>query len=193
LKAGAGASAHQHFFHLVNGEQPMRETLRDKIRRWYILGIAVCLILGGAFLASLDSHQSKASTVASAVQALPPVQAVPVAAAAPEDHDAVMEHAHVMVAQRAPAPRTTGQAAPVPLPVPAPAAAAASPSSPSSSPASPVSTPAPTPVVAAAGGDGAAGRQVFRKCQACHSIEPGKNLLGPSLSGIVGRKAGAES
>jgi nitrite reductase (NO-forming) len=34
---------------------------------------------------------------------------------------------------------------------------------------------------------------VFRKCQACHSIEPGKNLLGPSLSGIIGRKAGTEA
>jgi nitrite reductase (NO-forming) len=33
---------------------------------------------------------------------------------------------------------------------------------------------------------------VFRKCQACHSLEPGKNILGPSLAGIVGRKAGAE-
>jgi nitrite reductase (NO-forming) len=33
---------------------------------------------------------------------------------------------------------------------------------------------------------------VFRKCQACHSLEPGKNILGPSLAGIIGRKAGAE-
>jgi nitrite reductase (NO-forming) len=32
-------------------------------------------------------------------------------------------------------------------------------------------------------GDPAAGRQVFRKCQACHSLEPGKKLLGPSLQG----------
>ena len=41
-------------------------------------------------------------------------------------------------------------------------------------------------------GDAAAGRQVFKKCQACHSIEPGKNMLGPSLAGIIGRKAGTE-
>ena len=40
-------------------------------------------------------------------------------------------------------------------------------------------------------GDAAAGHQVFRKCQACHSIEPGKNGLGPSLAGIVGEKAAA--
>jgi nitrite reductase (NO-forming) len=42
-----------------------------------------------------------------------------------------------------------------------------------------------------AAADLAAGRLVFRKCQACHSLEPGKNLVGPSLASIVGRKAGS--
>ncbi|MGA9439839.1 MAG: copper-containing nitrite reductase, partial [Pseudolabrys sp.] len=28
-----------------------------------------------------------------------------------------------------------------------------------------------------------------RKCQACHSLEPGKNGLGPSLAGLIGKKA----
>jgi nitrite reductase (NO-forming) len=41
-------------------------------------------------------------------------------------------------------------------------------------------------------GDAVAGRQVFKKCQVCHSLEPGKTILGPSLAGIVGRKSGAE-
>src|SRR5665213_2826080 len=41
-------------------------------------------------------------------------------------------------------------------------------------------------------GDPVAGRQVFKKCQACHSLEPGKTILGPSLAGIVGRKSGVE-
>jgi nitrite reductase (NO-forming) len=41
-------------------------------------------------------------------------------------------------------------------------------------------------------GDAVAGRQVFKKCQACHSLDPGKTVLGPSLAGIVGRKSGAE-
>jgi len=40
------------------------------------------------------------------------------------------------------------------------------------------------------GGDPQAGRQVYRKCQACHSLESGKNTLGPSLAGIIGKKAG---
>lgn len=34
--------------------------------------------------------------------------------------------------------------------------------------------------------DAAAGAAVFRKCQACHSIEP-VNRVGPTLSGILGR------
>jgi cytochrome c len=33
------------------------------------------------------------------------------------------------------------------------------------------------------------GEKVFAKCMACHSLEAGKNLIGPSLHGIVGRKA----
>lgn len=39
-------------------------------------------------------------------------------------------------------------------------------------------------------GDVAEGRQVFRKCQACHSLDAGKNGVGPSLARIVGEKAG---
>ena len=46
---------------------------------------------------------------------------------------------------------------------------------------------------ATAGGDPAAGRLVFRKCQACHSMEAGKAMLGPSLAGVIGRKAGSEA
>jgi nitrite reductase (NO-forming) len=42
-------------------------------------------------------------------------------------------------------------------------------------------------------GDADAGRQVFKKCQACHSLEPGKTILGPSLAGIVGRKSAADT
>lgn len=32
----------------------------------------------------------------------------------------------------------------------------------------------------------------FNQCKACHRVEPGKNLVGPSLFGVVGRKAGTE-
>ena len=29
----------------------------------------------------------------------------------------------------------------------------------------------------------------FAQCMSCHSVEPGKNLIGPSLHGVVGRRA----
>jgi cytochrome c len=35
------------------------------------------------------------------------------------------------------------------------------------------------------------GKVVFEKCAACHSLEAGKNDIGPSLAGIFGRKAGS--
>ena len=39
-------------------------------------------------------------------------------------------------------------------------------------------------------GDPANGEKVFRKCKACHALEPGKNKVGPSLAGVFGRTAG---
>ena len=64
----------------------------------------------------------------------------------------------------------------------------------------PPSPPAPEPRHAQAapppatipGGDREQGRQVYRKCQACHSLEPGKNGLGPTLAGIMNKKAASE-
>lgn len=42
-----------------------------------------------------------------------------------------------------------------------------------------------------AGPDPARGQQVFgRSCVACHSLEPDKNMTGPSLADLWGRKAG---
>lgn len=39
-------------------------------------------------------------------------------------------------------------------------------------------------------GDAARGGRLFRACAACHSLEPNRNMTGPSLSGVWGRKAG---
>lgn len=44
---------------------------------------------------------------------------------------------------------------------------------------------------AEATGDAAAGEKVFKKCKACHTLEAGKNKVGPSLHGVVGRPAGS--
>lgn len=45
--------------------------------------------------------------------------------------------------------------------------------------------------MAAADGDPEKGKHIFVKCQVCHSIDAGVNKLGPSLHGVVGRKAGS--
>ena len=36
-----------------------------------------------------------------------------------------------------------------------------------------------------------AGKTAFKKCALCHTTEAGKNKIGPSLFGIVGRKSAA--
>jgi cytochrome c2 len=42
--------------------------------------------------------------------------------------------------------------------------------------------------------DPAAGKSVFSsQCSICHSPQAGKNMIGPSLFGIVGRKTGSVS
>ena len=43
------------------------------------------------------------------------------------------------------------------------------------------------PAVAYADGDAVAGKRVFNQCAVCHSSQPGKTILGPSLFGVVGR------
>jgi cytochrome c len=43
-----------------------------------------------------------------------------------------------------------------------------------------------------ADGDADKGKKVFNKCKACHSLDAGKNKIGPSLHGVFGRKAGTE-
>ncbi len=42
---------------------------------------------------------------------------------------------------------------------------------------------------ALAEGDAAKGEKVFMKCKACHENEKGVNKVGPTLKGLVGRKA----
>jgi cytochrome c len=47
-----------------------------------------------------------------------------------------------------------------------------------------------TPVVAETG-DAARGQRDFGVCAPCHSLEPDRNMTGPSLAGLWGRKAGS--
>jgi cytochrome c len=39
--------------------------------------------------------------------------------------------------------------------------------------------------------DAAKGKAAFEQCRNCHSLKPAEHRYGPSLSGIIGRKAGA--
>ena len=95
-----------------------------------------------------------------------------------------------------PAPPVASAAPPATSPSPPTGAASQPPQTPQA-PAAPAPTtvaaatpPAATPLVT---GDLAHGRDVYRKCQACHSLAPGKNLVGPSLAGIFGKKAGGDA
>jgi cytochrome c len=48
------------------------------------------------------------------------------------------------------------------------------------------------PVAAADGGDVEKGRQVFKKCMACHTMDAGAaHKIGPNLRGVIGRTSGS--
>ena len=40
-------------------------------------------------------------------------------------------------------------------------------------------------------GDAQRGAQLLNQCKICHSLEAGKKMVGPSLHGLIGRKAGS--
>jgi len=46
------------------------------------------------------------------------------------------------------------------------------------------------PLSALGAGNIELGKKVFNKCKACHALKAGKNKVGPSLYGIMDRKAG---
>ncbi|MBQ0756965.1 MAG: c-type cytochrome [Amphritea sp.] len=46
-----------------------------------------------------------------------------------------------------------------------------------------------SPVQADEAAMAAAGADVFKRCEACHSVDSSKNAFGPSLIGVVGRQA----
>jgi len=158
----------------------MWQRLPAFIREWSILIVGVLLIVPFLYLSSYEASSSKSTSSAAtlgqnAAPAGGPMTAdasgpsaqpssIPAPVSIKKSSAQTSAEAPVMSHDRmaaAPAAQTSGQGAS------APAAAAA-------------------PVT----GDVAAGKLVFRKCQACHSLESGKNGLGPSLAGLIGKKAG---
>jgi nitrite reductase (NO-forming) len=156
----------------------MWTAIRTTLSQWYIAGIGIFLIAAGLVLAS---HWSSSPA---------PV------AAAQDRQSAALEIAARASPPTLPAmPKAIATAAPVAPSIQQPSAAPASAPAVDHTMAQGMTTAPAQPARVAApinGGDAAAGRLVFRKCQACHSMEPGKTILGPSLAGILGRKAGSD-
>ena len=84
-----------------------------------------------------------------------------------------------------PTAEATEAAAPAETATPAPDETPTPTATPSETP-SPTPTATRSPVTAGVVTEPAA----FAQCKACHSVEPGKNGIGPSLAGIWGDKAG---
>ena len=149
------------------------------LREWLVLTIGVVIVGGGLVAIAWQTHSTTASvapaeqTIATAAPAATkppaapatakaPATSQPPAAAKPAPPATAPAHNHAAASKET----TVAQARP------APAAA--------------VSPPAQSAPLSA---DAAAGKAVFRKCQACHSLTAGKNGVGPSLADVVGKKA----
>lgn len=150
------------------------------IRNWSILIIGVFLIAAMFYIASHDGSSSKTASIESLSDTAEPATRPTTAPSSSNKPATVPKSA---ATNPAVVPATTA-VSPAAMPAMSHERKAAAPALvQTSDPAVSSSN------VAAVNGDVAAGKLVFRKCQACHSLEPGKNGLGPSLSGIVGAKA----
>jgi nitrite reductase (NO-forming) len=149
------------------------------IREWPILIVAILLIVPVLYFSSYDASSSKSTASALSLSRNGEPAGRPTVAHAPAPS----------VEQSSPPAPTPAKIAPNSAQAPAKAPShdrmAAAPSAQTSG----QGTPAPAAAIAPAIGDIATGKLVFRKCQACHSLEPGKNGLGPSLAGVIGKKA----
>jgi nitrite reductase (NO-forming) len=189
---------------------------RSSLKNWLpgVAGVVILFALAGYAGVSQGQREQPPTETAAETTSTKPEAAKPeqptakiVAATKPAaETKAAPAKAAQSDAKTAP-PASTSAAAPAQAPAaPAPAAkVAAAPTAPAPAASphahghdmskmaqAPAAKPAAVAKVAgtAVEGDVAHGRQVFKKCQACHSMQPGKNLLGPSLAGIVGTKAG---
>jgi nitrite reductase (NO-forming) len=158
----------------------MWEMARAKLRDWYIVVIALLLFGGGFFLAS----HPWSSTAPAAIHTASPSPTPETAAAPPPP-----EHQHQKATAATAATSTAASHPPPTVPIVAPKATQPAPQPSSSeehtavdamSAAEPRAQP-PTAGGAVtaplASGDAAAGRLVFRKCQACHSIIRARRFL----------------
>lgn len=82
-------------------------------------------------------------------------------------------------------PAATASASPTPSPEPSASASPAPRATPT-----PGASKSPTPAAAAPATVAAGPPPSFAPCKVCHSVEPGKNGVGPTLDGVLGARAG---
>jgi nitrite reductase (NO-forming) len=177
----------------------------NKLKDWYLALIGIIVIAGGLYFASHSGstdggmkEQAKQTESTSS-----PTQAAKAPSAPDQASLQTSPSAQPGSTAKAPSAPEASNAPPTAAQNDTPAShdhpAANTPQTNIAQP--PAAAPAPAPAsqtgsgampVPIAGGDPAAGKLVFRKCQVCHSLEPGKDVLGPSLAGVIGRKSGAE-
>src|SRR5215471_15028599 len=177
----------------------MWPTLQQWWKNWYILIIALCLMILPVLLFTPEQHTRTQAASQSAQSNKAEIPANVVAAKSSPQPRTVQAQKSPQSSSNQPTtpppppqPQKTAQDVPAPTAPSQPPAAVNSQDAPHAAPRAQTTGQTQT-ISEATGGDAAAGRQVFRKCQACHSMEPGKNMLGPSLAGLLGRKAGSES
>jgi nitrite reductase (NO-forming) len=159
----------------------MGDRILAKLREWLILVIGVVLVCGGFYVASWQSTPVAAPAVASDQN--PGPAAAPPAGTQQAAHD---HGAHSASPAKAPNAAATASGSGQP-------SGSSAGATPHTHTAAAADNAAAATATAPLSGDAAAGRIVFRKCQACHSLTPGKNGVGPSLAGIVGKKSGSAS
>ncbi len=175
----------------------MWQKIQETIRSWIVLIVGICVIIPFFYVASLPTTSSQTASNETSEQASNSSSAP---SPTPQNRSA---SAKAAPQTKKPQPGAAAPAAAGPNPSKtAQQTKSATPPSTANTPATQPHTSVPQVQAqqtaawsAAAGihGDAVAGRQVFRKCQACHSLTPGKNLVGPSLAGVIGRKVGAEA
>jgi nitrite reductase (NO-forming) len=181
----------------------MREWFLAKVHDWYILGIGLIIVGGGFIAASWYSPGVGPSNIAPSANGQPGPQATSETTVSRPPNSQPALQATSDATQPAASPSTNSQPAPQTFSAAQPAASppGTQPATSSSHDHATATRPAavaqnvgqaPTanaPASPASPGEAEVGRQVYKKCQACHSLEPGKNGVGPSLAGIIGKKA----
>ena len=179
----------------------MREWFLAKVHDWYILGIGVVIVGGGLIAASWYSPGVGPSNIAPSANGQPRPQATsettisrpPNNQPAPQASSGATQTAARPLAN---SPPQTPSSAAQPVASP-PATQPASPPPHDHAAATPPAvvaqnvgqTPAATPPASPdLTGEAPAGRQVYKKCQACHSLEPGKNGVGQALRELSARR-----